>query len=46
MTGNLNIKDNNRNSFYPHHLSYIDTLLKITDILDLDLSTLINPSST
>ena len=46
ITGDFNIRDNNWDLFYPHHLSYIDSLFKIANSLGLDLSIPINSSST
>ena len=38
MTGNFNIKDNNWDPSYSHHLSHTDTLLKVADSFALNLS--------
>ena len=46
ITEDFNIRNNNWDLFYPHHLSYIDTLIEITNSLGLDLSIPINSSST
>ena len=37
MTDDFNIRDNDWNSSYPHHLSHTDTLLEIANIFGLDL---------
>ena len=42
MTGNFNIRDNNWNSSYPHHLTHTDTLRKIAESFNLELSMLVN----
>jgi len=46
MTGNFNIHDNNWNPVYPHHSLYTDTLYEISDSLDLEMFTPINPIPT
>jgi len=46
MTEDFNIRDSDWNPLYSHYLSYSDILREITDNLNLDLSTPINPVST
>ena len=46
MTNDFNIRNNDWNLSYFYYSSYIDTLLKIANSLELDLSTPINPSFT
>ena len=42
MTENFNIKDDNWSSSYLYHSIYIDTLRKIADSFNLELSLSIN----
>jgi len=42
MIENFNIKDNNWNLLYLHHSTYADTLRKIADSFNLELSILVN----
>ena len=46
MTGNFNIHDNDWDPVYPHHSLYTDTLHEISDSLDLEMFTPINPIPT
>ena len=46
MTGDFNIRDSDWNPSYPCYLTYSDTLRKVADSLNLELSTLINPVPT
>ena len=46
MISNFNIRDNNLNLSYYHHLIHSDILCKVADSLDLDLSIPINPVPT
>ena len=38
ITENFNIRDNNCDLSYPHHFTHVDTLRKITDSLNLEIS--------
>ena len=42
MTGDFNIRDSIWDSSFPHHSSISDDLMIITDLFNLDLSTLTN----
>jgi len=46
MTGDFNIRDNNWNLLYLHHLTHIDTLWEVADSFNLELSLPINQVST
>ena len=46
MTGDFNICDSNWDLAYPHHLLHTDTLREISNSLDLEMSTPINPIPT
>ena len=43
MTDDFNIRNINQDLLYPHHLIYSNTLWKVADGLNLDLSIPINP---
>ena len=42
MIENFNIKNDNQNTLYPHHSTYTDILREIADLINLELSMLIN----
>ena len=42
MTGNFNIRDNNWNPLYPYDSMYADTLRKIANLFNLEMSIPIN----
>jgi len=42
MVGDLNIRDNNWDTSYPHHSTYTDTLREIADSFNLEISITIN----
>jgi len=42
MVGDLNIRDNNWNTSYPHHLTHADTLREIADSFNSEISIHIN----
>ena len=42
MTGDFNIRDSIWDSSFPHHSTISDDLMIITDLFNLDLSTLTN----
>ena len=42
MTGDFNIRNNDWDSSYPHHSTYVDVLWEVADSLNLELSTPIN----
>ena len=46
MIGDFNIRDNNWNLLYSYHSIHIDTIHKIADSFNLELSLHINPAST
>ena len=46
MTGDLNIRDNNRDLLYLHHSTHADILREIADSLNLELSSSIDQIST
>ena len=46
MTGDFNIRDSIWDSSFPHHSTISDDLMIITDLFNLDLSTLTNQVST
>jgi len=46
MIEDFNIRDNDWDLLYPHHLSHVNTLWEVADNFGLELSTSINPVST
>ena len=46
MTGDFNIRDNNRDLLYLHHSTHADILREIADSLNLELSSSIDQIST
>jgi len=46
MTRDFNIRDNNWNLLYLHHLTHIDILWEVVDSFNLELSLPINQVST
>ena len=42
MTDNFNIRDNDQDPSYPHHLTYTDILQEIADSFNLELLLPIN----
>ena len=46
MTGDINIRDNLWDPYFPFHLSISDDLIMIADSFDLALSSPINPGPT